>query len=642
VGPFLAFALVGALIATRRPENPIGWLFCAAGFVTAATNLVGAYAYWGIVAHPGSLPGARLAEWSGDVWYTPTIPLTTTSLFLLFPDGRLPSRRWMPVLWAAIIGSSLAAFGNALSPTLYGLPTVRNPILAAPKVVADSVSGIGFLAVIVSLIASIASLVVRYRRSRGEEREQLKWFAFAAMSALIFVVPTFAGDSPPLALIVASSIAVLAIPAAVAIAILKYRLYDIDVVINKTVVYGGLGAFVTAAYVGIVVGIGSLAGRGDKPNVPLSIAATAIVAIGFQPVRDRMQRFANRLVYGQRATPYEVLSEFSERMGGTYASEELLPRMARILAEGTGATRADVWLKTGGELRVDASWPADAEPMSAVPAETLPEGLVPVRHQGDLLGALSIEKKPGEQLTPTEEKLVHDLASQAGLVLRNVGLTEQLLAKLDELRASRQRIVAAQDEERRKLERNIHDGAQQQLVALAVKLRIAEQLVDRDAAKAREMVAQVQTDAQDALENLRDLARGIYPPLLADKGLAAALQAQARKSAVPVAVEADGVGRYPQETEAAVYFCVLEALQNVSKYAEASSAEVRLSTNDDRLTVEVEDDGCGFDVSAVGHGTGLQGMADRLAAIGGTLEVRSAPGSGTTIAGRVPVRERTR
>jgi signal transduction histidine kinase len=253
-----------------------------------------------------------------------------------------------------------------------------------------------------------------------------------------------------------------------------------------------------------------------------------------------------------------------------------------------------------------------------------------------LLGALSLSKQLGERLTPAEHKLASDLASGAGLVLRNVRLTEELLHRLEELRASRERIVAAQDQERRRLERNIHDGAQQQLVALAVKIRLARQLGTKDPEKANELLEQTEAEVSQALDDLRDLARGIYPPLLADKGLAVALQAQARKSPVPVSVEADAIGRWPQEIEAAVYFCCLEALQNIAKYAEASTATVRLTNGSGSLMFEVTDDGRGFDPASTGYGTGLQGMADRLAALGGELRVDSSLGGGTTVHGRLP------
>ncbi len=239
-------------------------------------------------------------------------------------------------------------------------------------------------------------------------------------------------------------------------------------------------------------------------------------------------------------------------------------------------------------------------------------------------------KPPNEPLSHEEEQLVEDLAAQAGLVLRNARLIE-------ELRASRRRLVAAQDERAKQLERNIHDGAQQQLVALTVKLRLAEGFAEREPEKTRAMLGELQAEATSALEDLRDLARGIYPPLLADKGLPAAIEAQARKAAVSVSVGTDGVGRYPPDVESAVYFSCLEALQNVAKYAHATYAEVRLSANGHELAFEVVDDGRGFDPSAIRRGSGLLGMADRLDAIGGSLEVQSRPGKGTTVIGRVPV-----
>jgi len=215
-------------------------------------------------------------------------------------------------------------------------------------------------------------------------------------------------------------------------------------------------------------------------------------------------------------------------------------------------------------------------------------------------------------------------------VLRHVRL-------LEDIRASRQRIVTAQDAAARRLERNIHDGAQQQLVALAIKTGLADSLVGHDDAEAHQMLSQIQAEIKEALSDLRDLARGIYPPLLADLGLVAALQAQARKSALPAVVEGDGLGRYPQEAETAVYFCALEALQNVAKYARASRAIVRLSAPNGALAFCVEDDGVGFDPNAKGHGSGIQGMSDRLAALGGELRVTSTPGAGTIVNGSVPV-----
>jgi signal transduction histidine kinase len=503
------------------------------------------------------------------------------------------------------------------------------------------VVAIGFpvisIAIPAMMIAALVCVVLRFRRSRGEERLQMKWFTLAAVFVVLTFVIDFAGSAAIVQIL--SNFAILGLWIAIGIAMLKYRLYDIDVVIRKTLVGGLLVAFVTVVYVVVVAGIGALGSQYSfLHSGPLIAAATAIIAIAFQPVLRRARHLANRLVYGDRATPYEVLSEFSERMGGTVATNDIPQRMATIVGEGTGATGATVWLHVGGELRPDAVWPEDAVVAAAVRVApsasefSVPDAsrTFPIRHQDELLGALSVVMPPQEPLAGEQEKLCFDLAAQAGLVLRNVLLIE-------ELHASRQRLVAAGDEERRKLERNIHDGAQQQLVALAIKIRLAKSLAAKDAAKAEAMLDEVAAEATDALENLRDLARGIYPPLLADKGLAAALEAQARKSSVPVTVAADGLGRYPQEAEAAVYFCVLEGLQNIGKYAEASAATVTLSQTNGSLAFEVADDGKGFDPDAIGYGTGLQGIADRLAAMDGTLAVKSEPGKGTSLTGRLPV-----
>jgi len=404
-------------------------------------------------------------------------------------------------------------------------------------------------------------------------------------------------------------------------------------VVKKTVVFGALALFITAVYLTAVFVIGSFVA--EQASSTVSFAAGAAAALAFQPLRALARRIADRVVYGTRATPYEVLSEFSERLADAYSTDDVLPRMAALLGEGTGAISAQVWLRLGGELVPVATWPAEDQQASSVPmpSDELPpmEGeAFPVRHQGALLGAITLTMAPNDPMNPGKEKLVRDVAAQGGLVLRNVRLIE-------ELRASRRRIVEAQDERAKKLERNIHDGAQQQLVALAVKLRLADQSMDRDPSKAHELLAQLQGEANDALETLRDLARGIYPPLLADRGLSSAIEAQVRKTDLPISLDPNGVGRYTPEVEATVYFSCLEALQNVAKYAEANSATVILAQSNGHLTFEVVDDGRGFDPAAERTGTGLQGIADRLGALHGEVTIRSEPGAGTRVRGRIEV-----
>jgi signal transduction histidine kinase len=630
----VAFGTPGALIAARQPRNPMGWVFLGVAIASGIQELATQYAIWAILHEGGGLPLERVAAWL-PAWLW--IPGTSGAmlLLLLFPDGRLPSPGWRWVLWLGIAGSLIGSVGFALLPgPLENFGVLDNPFSVGERGPMSVVAYLGELLYGVGLILSAYALIRRYRSATGEVRQQLKWLAsagsflavslFVSFVAQIFRPSVFAADDQLLtgqmiALIVIAGFS--SLPIATAFAILKYRLYDIDVVINKAVVYGILAAFITIVYFAIVVGIGALVGSGG--NAVLSAVAAAVIAIAFQPARRRAQRLANRVVYGDRATPYEVLSGFSGRLAETYSIEDVLPRLARVLADGVGATRVAISLGSGARERTVASYPDATDAGSD-------ERLFEVRHQGELLGRIALAMPPNESLVPTQAKLVADVAAQAGLVLRNAALIE-------DLKASRQRLVAAQDEERRRIERNIHDGAQQQLVALAVKLKLADTLVGKDEDRAHTMLADLQVETNNALEDLRDLARGIYPPLLADKGLAAALESQGRKSVVSVSVEADGIGRYPQEAEAAVYFSCLEALQNVAKYAEATRATVRLAQRNGSLTFEIADDGIGFDPAAAERGSGLQGIADRLAALGGELDIRSAPGSGTTVAGRLPV-----
>ena len=653
---FGAFPVAGYLVATRRPENSIGWLMLGIGValgVGALTSSYGSYALHGGVG--GRHLGEIAAALNSPMW-VPAVALPATFLILLFPDGHLPSPRWRWFARFLGAGQAVVVLTILLAPGELGSDAgvfahVQNPLGVGWLRPVIAVAVVSIVVIPIGAIAALVSLVRRFRRSEGIERLQLRWLVTAAAIVGVFytvalligwLAQTPVGDSSWLGLV--QNIAVMSfvlIPISIAVSVLRYHLFDIDVVVNRALLFGTLAVCITAVYVAVVLGVGALVGGRSGPL--LSAAAAAIVALAFQPIRTRAQRFADRLVYGERAAPYEVLSEFSERLGNAYANEELLPRMAGALAGGAGAIRADVWVRIGDELVAEATWPRDAEPLPPIAADEEDRGDVsasamrePIRHQGELLGALSIVKRPGESITPTEEKLVRNLAGQVGLVMRNVALTEQLMDHIEQLRASRQRLVNAQDEERRKLERNLHDGAQQQLVALSVKLRLAEGLVDRDPEKTKAMLTDLQAATGDAIQDLRDLARGIYPPLLADKGLVAALEAQARKGSIATDVRSENVGRYPQQVEAAVYFCALEALNNVAKYAGASRADVRLAQSNGDLTFEVSDDGAGFDTDRTSYGTGLRGMADRVEVIGGTLEIRSTPGGGTSVTGRIP------
>jgi len=625
----IAFAIVGALIVWRRPANRIGWVCCAIGILWGVEEFVlGYYSYAHYARHP-AIPGVGLASWLvGWVWIVPVV-LTLVFLPFLFPDGEPVSPRWWPLAWAALAGMVLVALGATTGLLLLSLP--------------------GQLLTLGATVLAPVTLLIRYRRSGPVERSQIKWFAGAALllaalavaatvvSNLVYhndqvVFNPVGGTAIPLGLT--------ALAAAIGVSVLRYHLYDIGIFLRRALVYAALVVLIGLLYLVLVVSIGERIGAPTTDRaIPFVVAA--VLALLFQPVRTRLQRLANRLVYGKRASPYEVLASFSQHMSEFYAGEELTVQMARVLAGATEADRAEVWLRVGRELRLAASWPAVATGPDPLPlAAGEPPGIpgaalaVPVRYQEELLGTLAVIKR--EDLTPIETRLVSDLAHEAGLMLKNERLAAELRQRLDELTVSRQRLVTAQDTERRRIERNLHDGAQQDLVALKLKLATAQAVAGRDPGQTREILAGLVTDVSNAVETLRELARGIYPPVLADFGLAAALQAQAARSPLPVEVDMDGTGRYPLEVEAAVYFCCLEALQNAVKHAHASRVAISVRDQAGQLSFTVADDGQGADPGSAHRGSGIQNMMDRMAALGGTLELSAGPDGGTTVTGRLP------
>jgi signal transduction histidine kinase len=407
----------------------------------------------------------------------------------------------------------------------------------------------------------------------------------------------------------------------------------------------GLIAFVLIVYVVVVLGGGAIIGHTDSPDVALSVIATAIVALEFERVQDWLAARSLRLVHGGVASPYDVLSRFSGAVLGTYVAEELTVRMAKVLAEGTGAEWAQVWLVVDDGLSLAATWPpqADLPPEERGDAhrewvEAVGRRSLSVRQAGQLLGVLVVQERDGVPLTSVEERLFAGLADQAGLVLRGARLRAelgrriaQLSAQADELRESRQRLVDAHDAERSRLERDIHDGAQQHLVALAVNMRLAHTLLERSPERAAEILAQQERAAVETVETLVGLSRGIYPRVLSDEGLPAALRSAVASSPMPVEVTESAVGRYAPNIEAALYFCALEALQNAAKHSGSTRVRVRLEGEGDRLTLTLEDDGIGFDPAAAQFGAGLANMRDRIESVGGELSIQSGAAGGTVV-----------
>jgi signal transduction histidine kinase len=426
---------------------------------------------------------------------------------------------------------------------------------------------------------------------------------------------------------------------------------------NRLVVVVGLAGFVVALYVVVVLGGGAIIGRTDSPSLPLSVLATAAVALLFAPVQSALERVATRMGYGGAATPYDVLSRFSATVTGGHGTEELPARMSMLLAQGTGAQWAQVWLTVSDRLTLAATWPVDAGD-GRLPPPLQPDGMevtgngrraLAVRQGGQLLGVLRLQERPGFALTAVEERLFAGLAAQAGLVLRLVGLRaeladrhEELAARADELQASRERLIETQDAERRRLERDIHDGAQQHLVALTVNLRLAQTIAVRSPERAMRVLSEQADAARVAIETLSSLSRGIYPRLLADEGLVPALRFAVATSPIPVTIATVPMPRLPAPVEAALYFCCMEAVQNAAKHSGAPSVSVQFGEDQGRCQLTIMDDGAGFDPGsalAAQAGAGLLNMRDRLDAVGGTVTIGSLPGLGTTVTAVVPMTE---
>jgi signal transduction histidine kinase len=408
----------------------------------------------------------------------------------------------------------------------------------------------------------------------------------------------------------------------------------------------GLIAYVGVVYVAIVIVLGRFVGRSDAPSTLLSVVATAVVAVGFEPVRRRLRAWANRLSGRPHSLPYDVLAHFAPDSGAS--AQDTPAWIAKVLATGVGARRVQVWLLAGGRLRLAAVHPeTDGRPpappdLSGDPVPEPGQHVRFVQHQGELLGVLVVEEREAERLTPVEKELLDSLAAQAGLVLRNVALTADLhdqlfdvSARADLLRESRRKVVASEDVERQLLERDIHDGAQQQLVALAVNIRLVQSLLPQNPRQAGDLLASLDLSVEEAAADLLEVVSG-RPRLLAQAGLTAALRAAADTSPVPVELVSSGLGRYSAEVELALYFCCLEALQNVAKHAAAHGVLIELHGDERSVTACVRDDGRGFDVQGLTEG-GLAHMAERIGEVGGALSIRSEPRDGTTVRAEVPL-----
>jgi signal transduction histidine kinase len=629
------WALTGVQLARKdEPHAPI---------VSGAAVIGGVGAAW-----PAAAPFAAAL-----------LPAAGMHLFLSMPDGVL--RSTVRRVLAGIGYLSGLAVGGALWSSRPDFPLWPVALLIA-----------------VAALISIPPMLTSFRRSTGHGRKRMEWLGWGTVVAgglavLLGALRVLVQWPPHVGDVAASCTAFVPIGLAAASSI-RAR-HSIDRVLAATISLAGLTGVVVGVYLLIVLGLGRVPHHQERTLLILSMAAAGLAALLYIPAHSRLRAFATRLVYGERQAPDDVIRNFGSRLSRAIPLDELLLQMVESLRKTLGLSTAEVWRASGGVLERAVSDPERGPAKMTLTAQEeqtvartgvsgtawakiwLPRLLsggredanlrvAPVAHSGDLLGLIVVERRDETDLFDADDdRVLADLARQVGLTLHNVRLDSALQESLDEVRRqavalqeSRARIVAAGDRERRRIERNLHDGAQQHLVALAVKVRLIRQLAERDADRAGRMLEELAGDVEETLQELRDLAHGIYPPLLADKGLPDALASAARRAVLPTSVQATTTERFPADVEAAVYFCCLEALQNAGKHAgEGAAITIRVWEEEGGLLFEVADTGAGFDVAHRGSGAGFVNMTDRLGAMGGHVRVESAPGRGTKIQGRIPL-----
>jgi signal transduction histidine kinase len=623
----LAYACMGCVLLARRPGHPMGPLLCLIGLAIAISQAAFVYARYALVHAPGSLPFSTAMLWLNTWVYAPAISLVGLVLPLVFPEGRLLSPRWRPALWAALAFIPLWAAANAFIPSSMGTLFQKrmNPYtVSGLDGWFEALQGLAIVCGLAAAAAAVASVTLRWRRADRVRRQQLKWFLAVMPIAALSFMATVAVPGPwSLGIGLVSGTLT---PVAIGIAVLRYRLYEIDILISRAVLYGLLTAGVAAVYLAVVA-LAYLVFGVHGRDLRVQVLATALGAAALFPLRDRVQRQVDRLFYGDRGVPYEALARLGRRMEVAADPETALNSMVRTIADSLRLPYAAL------DLRLGDGW-SPAAAYGEVPAEV---ATFPMTFQGETVGRLLVgARSPGERLGPDDEKLLADLARQAGPATHAGALRRAL-------DASRAGLVTAREEERRRLRRDLHDGLGPTLAGLTLGLDTARTRSNGQP-ELQELLGRLKTETQRAVADVRRIVYGLRPPTLDEFGLAGSLREEVGRlqyeaPALTVTLDApdDGLTDLPAAAEVACYRIVTEALTNVTKHAHATKCAVRIRLDQD-LDVEVRDDGVGLP-QGWRSGVGIASMRERVTELGGDLLIEPVFPHGTRIYARLPARE---